>query len=78
MSATNDSIVRLALAGIQAAIAESAVPGSAYVLILGTVATDTPTIYASNLEREGAIETLEEVLDSLRKGTITPGGITVQ
>lgn len=76
MSATDDSVVRLAIAGVQAALAESATPG-AYILLLGNVATGA-TVYVSNLEREGAIETLEEMLDSLRKGTLTPGGITVQ
>lgn len=77
MSATDDSIVRIAVAGVQAAIAESPTPGAAYILLLGNVANGA-CVYASNLEREGAIESLEEVLDSLRKGTLTPGTITVQ
>lgn len=77
MAATDDSIVRIAVAGVQAAIAECPVPGAAYILLLGNVATGA-TVYASNLERQGAIESLEEVLDSLKKGTLTPGTITVQ
>lgn len=68
MSATPDSVVRLAVAGVTSAIAEAKSP-QAYILILQDTASGA-TIYCSNGDREEAIAALEELIQGLKRGEI--------
>lgn len=71
MAATDDSLVRMIVAAIQAATAEASSP-KGWMLVLGDMNTGT-TIYASNLEREGAVDSLVQLIEGLENGTIVPG-----
>lgn len=71
LSATDDTLLRLIVAAINAATAESASP-MGYILVLGDMDTGR-SMYVSNLQREGAVDTLQQVVEGLTEGTIVPG-----